>query len=133
MHLADIAQLNSPQRTVRFDRDNLSIEDIVDIAQGRAAAVLSDEPEFRSAIERGANFLDRLLREDGTIYGVTTGYGDSCSVTVPPELVPDLPHHLYTYHGVGLGEYFTPAQRRAILASRRASLSKGCSINQGLP
>ncbi|SFG10574.1 histidine ammonia-lyase [Duganella sp. CF458] len=127
MHLADIAQLNTPQRTVRFDRNNLSIEDIVDIAQGRAAAVLSDDPEFRSAIERGANFLDRLLREDGTIYGVTTGYGDSCTVTVPPELVPDLPHHLYTYHGVGLGEYFTPAQSRAILASRLASLSKGFS------
>ncbi len=127
MHLADIAQLNTPQRTVRFDRDNLSIEDIVDIAQGRAAAVLSDDPEFRAAIERGANFLDRLLREDGTVYGVTTGYGDSCTVTVPPELVPDLPHHLYTYHGVGLGEYFTPAQSRAILASRLASLSKGFS------
>jgi histidine ammonia-lyase len=127
MHLADIAQLNSPQRTVRFDRDNLSIEDIVDIAQGRAAAVLSDDPEFRSAIERGASFLDRLLREDGTVYGVTTGYGDSCTVTVPPDLVPDLPHHLYTYHGVGLGEYFTPAQSRAILASRLASLSKGFS------
>ncbi|MGW8392575.1 HAL/PAL/TAL family ammonia-lyase [Pseudoduganella sp. HUAS MS19] len=127
MHLADIAQLNTPQRTVRFDRDNLTIEDIVDIAQGRAAAVLSDDPGFRSAIERGANFLDRLLREDGTIYGVTTGYGDSCTVTVPPELVPDLPHHLYTYHGVGLGEYFTPAQSRAILASRLASLSKGFS------
>jgi len=127
MHLADIAQLNTPSRTVRFDRDNLSIEDIVDIAQGRAAAVLSDDPEFRSAIERGANFLDRLLREDGTVYGVTTGYGDSCTVTVPPELVPDLPHHLYTYHGVGLGEYFTPAQSRAILASRLASLSKGFS------
>jgi len=127
MHLADIAQINAPQRSVRFDRGNLTIEDIVDIAQGRAAAVLSEDPEFRAAIERGASFLDRLLREDGTVYGVTTGYGDSCTVTVPPELVPDLPHHLYTYHGVGLGEYFTQAQSRAILAARLASLSKGFS------
>jgi histidine ammonia-lyase len=126
MHLADMAQLNNP-RTVRFDQDRLSIEDIVDIAQGRATAVLSDEPAFRSAIQLGADFLERLLREDGTIYGVTTGYGDSCTVTVPPELVAELPHHLYTYHGVGLGEYFTPPQTRAILASRLASLSKGYS------
>jgi histidine ammonia-lyase len=127
MHLADIAQLDTKPRSVRFDRDNLTIEDIVDIAQGRAAAVLSDDPAFRAAIEQGASFLDRLLREDGTIYGVTTGYGDSCTVTVPPELVADLPHHLYTYHGVGLGQHFTPAQTRAILASRLASLSKGFS------
>jgi histidine ammonia-lyase len=126
MHLADIAQLNNP-RTVRFDQSRLTIEDIVDIAQGRAAAALSDDPAFLATIQRGADFLERLLREDGTIYGVTTGYGDSCTVTVPPELVADLPHHLYTYHGVGLGEYFTPAQTRAILASRLASLSKGYS------
>ena len=124
MHLAD---LKHTRRAVRFDQDRLSIEDIVDIARGNASATLSDEPSFRAAIARGADFLDRLLREDGTVYGVTTGYGDSCTVTVPPELVDELPHHLYTYHGCGLGDYFTPEQTRAIMASRLASLSKGFS------
>ena len=127
MHHADTARLQPSPRTVHFSRERLTLEDIVDIAHGRATAVLSDDPAFRSAIARGAEFLERLLREDGTIYGVTTGYGDSCTVTVPPALVAELPHHLYTYHGVGLGEYFTPAQTRAILASRLASLSKGYS------
>ncbi len=124
MHPAD---LKTTLRAVRFDQGRLRIEDIVDIANGSACAVLSDAPEFRAAIARGADFLDRLLREDGTIYGVTTGYGDSCTVTVPPELVAELPHHLYTYHGCGLGEYFTPAQTRAIMAARLASLSKAYS------
>jgi histidine ammonia-lyase len=124
MHPAD---LKNTLPVVRFDQGRLRIEDIVDIAQGSARATLSDAPEFRATITRGADFLDRLLREDGTIYGVTTGYGDSCTVTVPPELVAELPHHLYTYHGCGLGEYFTPAQTRAILATRLASLSKGYS------
>ncbi len=124
MHPAD---LKKTLRSVRFDQGRLLIEDIVDIANGSACAVLSDAPAFRAAIARGADFLDRLLREDGTIYGVTTGYGDSCTVTVPPELVAELPHHLYTYHGCGLGEYFTPAQTRAIMAARLASLSKGYS------
>jgi histidine ammonia-lyase len=124
MHLAD---LKHTRRAVRFDRERLRIEDITDIAHGRASAELSTDPVFRAAIARGADFLDRLLREDGTIYGVTTGYGDSCTVTVPPELVAELPHHLYTYHGCGLGEFFTPAQTRAIMATRLASLSKGFS------
>jgi histidine ammonia-lyase len=115
------------QRAVQFDRGRLRIDDIVDIARGSANAVLSADPEFRAAISRGADFLDRLLREDGTIYGVTTGYGDSCTVTVPPELVDELPHHLYTYHGCGLGEYLTPAQTRAVMAVRLASLCKGFS------
>lgn len=121
------ADQSTKLRTVQFDRNRLSIEDIVDIAHGRANAALSADPEFRAAIARGADFLDRLLREDGTIYGVTTGYGDSCTVTVPPDLVAELPHHLYTYHGCGLGEYLSPAQTRAVMATRLASLSKGFS------
>jgi histidine ammonia-lyase len=67
-------------------------------------------PPSAPRIRRGADFLDRLLREDGTIYGVTTGYGDSCTVTVPSELVAELPHHLYTYHGCGLGPPATPSR-----------------------
>lgn len=119
--------LTTPRRAVQFDRERLTIEDIVDIARGTASAVLSPDPVFRAAIARGADFLDRLLREDGTIYGVTTGYGDSCTVSIPPDLVAELPHHLYTYHGCGLGEYLTPAQTRAVMATRLASLSKGFS------
>jgi histidine ammonia-lyase len=122
-----LTDLKTPQRTVRFDRERLTLEDIADIARGSARAELSDDPAFRAAITRGADFLDRLLREDGVIYGVTTGYGDSCTVTVPPDLVAELPHHLYTYHGCGLGAYLTPAQTRAVMATRLASLSKGFS------
>lgn len=124
MHPAD---LKTSMRTVQFDQDRLRIEDIADIAEGKARAILSDAPAFRAAIARGADFLEKVLREDGTIYGVTTGYGDSCTVTVPPELVAELPHHLYSYHGCGLGQYFTPPQTRAIMAARLASLCKGYS------
>jgi len=124
MHPADI---KTALRAVQFDQDRLRIEDVVDIAHGRAKAMLSSDPAFRAAIARGADFLDRLLREDGIIYGVTTGYGDSCTVSVPAELVAELPHHLYTYHGCGLGQYLTPAQTRAVMAARLASLCKGYS------
>jgi histidine ammonia-lyase len=114
-------------RTIRFNMEWMKIEDIVDVAAGWAWPVLSAAPEFRSAIAQGAEFVDRLLREDGTIYGVTTGFGDSCMVTVGSELAAELPRHLYTYHGCGLGEYFTPAQTRAVIATRLTSLCKGFS------
>ena len=117
----------SAQRSIRFDMGRLRIEDIVEIAEGSACASLSDAPEFRAAIARGADFLDRLLLEEGSIYGVTTGYGDSCTVTVEPELIAELPRHLYTFHGCGLGEYFNLAQTRAVIATRLVSLCKGFS------
>lgn len=67
------------------------------------------------------------MREEGVIYGVTTGYGDSCTVPVPPALVPELPRQLYTYHGCGLGAFLDASQIRAVMAARLAALCKGYS------
>lgn len=112
---------------IRFDGSPLRIEDIVAISQRTRQAELSRDPTFRTRIARGADFLDRLLAEDGVIYGVTTGYGDSCTVTVPPALVAELPHHLYTYHGCGAGRFLTAEETRAVQACRLASLAQGMS------
>ena len=118
---------------VRFGDAPLRIEDVVALSQRRSAAVLSEDPVFRARITRGADFLDRVLREDGVIYGVTTGYGDSCTVNIPMDLVAELPHHLYTYHGCGLGRFLDPQETRAVLAARLASLSRGMSgVSLGL-
>jgi histidine ammonia-lyase len=114
-------------RPITFDGRPLAIEDVCLLAQGGADASLSTDPAFVARIRRGADFLERLLREDGVVYGVTTGYGDSCTVVIPPELVPELPHHLFTYHGAGLGRMLDPAETRAVLAARLQSLSQGVS------
>jgi hypothetical protein len=73
MHSVDLKKTSTSVRTIRFDDGRLKIEDIVDIAEGSASVALSEASQFRSAIARGAAFLDRLLREEGTIYGVSTG------------------------------------------------------------
>jgi len=114
-------------RMIRFGGVQLTIDDVVDLAHGHARAELSADPVFRAFIQRGADFVDRVLREDGVIYGVTTGYGDSCTVIVPADLVAELPEQLYTYHGCGLGAHLTPQQTRAVLATRLASLAQGYS------
>lgn len=118
---------NARPALIFFDGTPLQIEQITAIAQQQAQAALSPEPAFRARIQKGADFLDRLLAEDGVVYGVTTGYGDSCTVEIPPALVPELPHHLYAYHGCGAGRYLTPVETRAVLACRMASLAQGMS------
>ena len=113
--------------SITFDGHRLCIEDICALAQRRATAELGRGAEFQSRIRAGADFVARLLAEDGVVYGVTTGYGDSCTVVVPPALVAELPHHLYTYHGIGTGAMLSPQQTRAVLATRLASLCQGLS------
>lgn len=118
---------NTERRRVWFGDGRCTVQGIVDIAHCRADAHLSVNPAVRSRLQRGADFVDRLLKEDGVIYGVTTGYGDSCTVVVPAELIEELPERLFTYHGCGLGDFLTVEQTRAVLATRLASLSQGYS------
>ncbi|MGA0608996.1 HAL/PAL/TAL family ammonia-lyase [Caldimonas sp. KR1-144] len=112
---------------VTFDGRRLSIEDVVSLATRARRAELGRDPAFLRRIAQGAELIDRLLREDGVVYGVTTGYGDSCTVNVPLPLVPELPHHLYAYHGCGMGRFLAPDETRAVLAARLQSLAQGHS------
>jgi len=117
----------SDKKTVVFDGQPLTIEDICRIAHQHAQVELSPKPEFVERIDKGARFIDTLLKEQGFVYGVTTGYGDSCTVSIPLNLVEQLPKQLYTFHGCGLGNHFDAEQTRAILAVRLTSLARGFS------
>lgn len=124
----------SPEsRPLPIDGRPLRIEDVVATAKGQTVPTLSDDAAFQARINRGADFVDRLIAEDGVVYGVSTGYGDSCTVAIPPALIAELPHHLYTYHGVGLGRFLDPDETRAVLVARLQSLSQGMSgVSLGL-
>ncbi|MCF0214857.1 MAG: aromatic amino acid lyase [Fibrobacteraceae bacterium] len=113
--------------TVVIGKDRLTIENVVAIAKQTANIVLNDTQEFADKIDAGAKFLDEALAEHGGIYGVTTGYGDSCTQTVKPENYYDLPVNLTRFHGCGLGEYFDPETTRAIVAVRLNTLAQGFS------
>ena len=107
-----------PHPAVTFGQSPLAIEDVLALAERRATPHLQDDTGYREYIDRGARFLDTLLDKEGVIYGVTTGYGDSCVVAVPMEHVEALPRHLYTFHGCGLGRHLDAAATRAVLAAR---------------
>lgn len=112
---------------VIIDGQDLCIEDICAVAEQVRTVKLSEQVDFVKRIDKGAAFIDTLLEEEGCVYGVTTGYGDSCTVSVPLQYVAELPKHLYTFHGCGLGKYFDPQQTRAILLVRLNSLAQGFS------
>ncbi len=105
----------------------LTIEDVCAVAEEARPIQLSDESVFKDRINKGAEFIDTLLQEEGCVYGVTTGYGDSCTVPVPLQNVADLSRHLYTFHGCGLGKHFDSQHTRAILLVRLNSLAQGFS------
>ena len=114
-------------REVLFGRTFLTVEDILSVAHDRAPVSLNQDPDYLRHIRSGGNFLDQLLDEEGVIYGVTTGYGDSCTTEIPPHLVGELPLQLLRFHGCGLGAYLSHPMSRAVMAVRLTSLCRGYS------
>jgi histidine ammonia-lyase len=108
-------------------KDPLTIAALVKAATGQGNITLCASPAFEARIDRGAAFLDQTLAEHGGIYGVTTGYGDSCTEIVSPEHYYDLPINLTRYHGCGLGDYFDKETTRAIMMVRLNTLAQGFS------
>ena len=105
---------------------HLSVEEVCAVSRG-AALLLAGEAAFRGRIERGAKVLADALASGRMVYGVNTGYGDSCTVEIPADVVEQLPAHLVRYHGCGLGDYFDEPTTVAILVTRLNSLAAGFS------
>ncbi|MDH1858502.1 aromatic amino acid ammonia-lyase [Acinetobacter junii] len=105
----------------------LSIEDVLAVARKEKQVVLPNSAEWTALIQRGADFLDQLLQDEGVIYGVTTGYGDSCLIEIPAHQVHELPLHLSRFHGCGMGQNLDLITARAVVVVRLCSLARGYS------
>lgn len=119
--------LSAETACVTIGNRQLTIQDVLQVARKGYAIALSADPVFRQRITQGASMLASLLEDNGTVYGVNTGYGDSCTVNIPSDLVAELPLHLTRYHGCGLGAYLDDEATLAVLVCRLNSLSRGYS------
>ncbi len=113
--------------SINIGANKATLTQIVNLAQQGAECALSAAPEFVERINKGAEFLAQLLTEEGVIYGVTTGFGDSCDVPVSESLAMQMPKNLYTFHGCGTGRMLSEQQARMVLAVRLVSLCQGVS------
>ena len=121
------SQQSHPAPTVELGHGNLTIEDVVAVAEGRATIRLNPSPEYRRRVQRTREHVDRHIAEGRRIYGVTTGFGDSVVNDISREYTEELAENLYRFHGCGTGRTLSPVESCAVLVVRLASLSKGYS------
>jgi len=115
------------QKIIEIGKERLTIENLVSAARQQIKAKLSTSAEFEAKIEAGAAFLDHELERHGGIYGVTTGYGASCTQQVNPDQYRELPLNLTRFHGCGMGDYFDSVTTRALMIIRLNTLAQGYS------
>jgi len=105
----------------------LTLEQVAEVALAGRPVALDPDPAFRARVEASRAFLADLLRDGAEVYGVNTGYGDSCTTAVPAPLLGELPLQLSRYHGCGLGACLGPEETLAVLLARLNSLAQGYS------
>ena len=104
----------------------LSIIDIQNIIDGRCTLRIGDEA--RRAIVRCREYLDSKMEDlDHPVYGVTTGFGSLCNITIAPDDLSRLQHNLVMSHACGTGDTVRPEIVRIMLLLKIQSLSYGHS------
>lgn len=81
--------------------DFYRLDDLRPILDDRPRLELA--PEVEEAIRRGAEFVQRLAKEDRHIYGVNTGFGSLCEERVRPDEVELLQYNHVVSHACGVG------------------------------
>ncbi len=112
-------------KIVSLDLDGLTIEDLVAIAREGAAPRLSPAAERR--IEEGRALVDRWVREERRIYGVTTGFGALSDVAISAKDTRRLQENILMSHAAGVGAPLDPETVRAVMALRVKDFARGHS------
>ena len=105
--------------------ENLTIEDVCDVAYKNEAVQLPEDKTFWDTIEKSRKFLMDYIQTGVPTYGVTTDFGDSCANQISVEKAGELQRDIVTYHGIGLGAKFDRETARAVVLCRLNGNVKG--------
>lgn len=105
----------------------IGLDGIYTVATGAAKVDISSKPEFVNKIEHSRKLLITALENGVPVYGVTTGFGKSCSKRMSMKTALDNGDHLLRFHGCGTGEPFGIEETRAAMLCRILCLSRGYS------
>lgn len=105
---------------------HLTIEKVGAILENHATLELSDDA--RQRIVRCRKYLDKKIAEsDVPIYGVTTGFGSLCNVSVDKDRLAQLQVNLIMSHACGVGSRVPNDIVKIMLFLKAQSLSYGYS------
>lgn len=106
--------------------NKLSVERINEIISQKMSLELSEEAI--AAIEKCRKYLDKKMADvEHPVYGVTTGFGSLCNVTIPEQELSQLQYNLVISHACGTGEEVRPEIVKIMLLLKIQSLSYGHS------
>lgn len=110
---------------LQLNGQQLTLQQIVDVAQGREQVVLADGARVR--VERAQQVVQNIVDEGRTVYGVNTGFGKLSDVSIDKADLLQLQLNLVRSHSCGLGAPLSEPEARAMLLLRANVLASGFS------
>ncbi len=103
----------------------LSLQDVVTVARGRATVTIGKEAWER--VRRARAMVDELVAARRPVYGITTGFGKFSDVIISPDETELLQRNLIMSHACGVGDPLDEESTRAMMLLRAHALSQGHS------
>jgi len=110
---------------VVVDGSPLTVDDVIAVAYRRKKAEPGDNLDER--MEPARLLVERVVANDETVYGITTGLGALSNTRISPEQASDLQYDLLRSHAAGVGALLEPELVRAMLLCRARTLAQGHS------
>ncbi len=112
-------------KTVALDGEHLTLEEVLEVAEGRAKVKVSRSA--RKRVNQSRDFIEKALRQGEIIYGVTTGFGLLSDKVIDRSQIEALQRNLIRSHSVGVGPFFDEVTTRAVLLLRANVIAMGYS------
>ncbi|KHO32937.1 histidine ammonia-lyase, partial [Clostridium tetani] len=105
--------------------NDLTLEELVLVAREGYKVSLSEEA--KNSVLESRKIIDDIVENEKVVYGVTTGFGEFCNVSISKEDCKTLQENLIRSHACGYGPKFSTDIVRTIMLTRANALSKGYS------
>jgi len=110
-------------RTVIVSGDPLTVEDVVDVALGRASAKLG--PDVPARMRASLEVVRSAIHGTDPVYGVNTGFGALADTRVDEQDLATLQRAIVMSHAAATGEPLNDETVRAMLLLRARTLAAG--------
>ena len=113
--------------SVTLDGQSLRPADVVAVAREGERVALG--PAAKTRLQAARTLVDRLVREDRLVYGLTTGVGALKNVRIPPADTRQLQRNLLMSHAVGVGP---PLPEEVVRAGMLVRVNQFCQGTSGV-
>lgn len=110
---------------VELDGNSLTIEKFIAVSRGEAKVRMSTKAEERIANSR--EVIERIVASDELAYGIKTGFGELCQVSISPAQIQVLQENLLRSHACAVGKELSKEVVRGAMLLRLNTFAKGYS------